>query len=57
MLQGFRGSVFGVLVGSPGALRAAGDPIAPRRIEERLDYWPFMLGLKPAPEASPNPSS
>ncbi len=33
-------------VADPGALQAAADRIDPRRIQERLDYWTFMLGPK-----------
>lgn len=30
----------------PGALQAAADRIDPHRIQQRLDYWTFMLGPK-----------
>jgi len=35
-----------VSVADPGALQAAADRIDPRLIQERLDYWTFMLGPK-----------
>lgn len=35
-----------VSVADPSALQAAANSIAPRRIQERLDYWTFMLGPK-----------
>ena len=35
-----------VSVADPGALQAAADRIDPRRIQERLHYWTFMLGPK-----------
>ena len=35
-----------VSVADPGALQAAADRIDPHRIQERLDYWTFMLGPK-----------
>jgi hypothetical protein len=35
-----------VSVADPGALQAAAERIDPRRIQERLDYWTFMLGPK-----------
>jgi hypothetical protein len=35
-----------VSVGDPGALQTAADSIDPRRIQERMDYWTFMLGPK-----------
>jgi len=35
-----------VSVADPGALQAAADRIDPQRIQERLDYWTFMLGPK-----------
>ncbi len=35
-----------VSVADPAALQAAADAIDPRRIQERLDYWTFMLGPK-----------
>ena len=35
-----------VSVADPVALQAAADRIDPHRIQERLDYWTFMLGPK-----------
>jgi hypothetical protein len=35
-----------VSVADPSALQAAADRIDPHRIQERLDYWTFMLGPK-----------
>lgn len=35
-----------VSVADPGALQAAADRIDPRLIQERLDYWTFMLDPK-----------
>jgi hypothetical protein len=35
-----------VSVADPAALQAAADRIDPRRIQDRLDYWTFMLGPK-----------
>jgi hypothetical protein len=35
-----------VSVADPGALQAAAERIDPRLIQERLDYWRFMLGPK-----------
>jgi len=35
-----------VSVADPDALQAAADRIDPRLIQERLDYWTFMLGPK-----------
>jgi hypothetical protein len=35
-----------VSVADPGALHTAADRIDPQRIQERLDYWTFMLGPK-----------
>jgi hypothetical protein len=35
-----------VSVADPSALQAAADRIDPRRIQQRLDYWTFMLGPK-----------
>lgn len=35
-----------VSVAAPDALQAASDRIDPLRIQERLDYWTFMLGPK-----------
>jgi hypothetical protein len=35
-----------VSVADPGTLQAAADRIDPRLIQERLDYWTFMLGPK-----------
>jgi len=35
-----------VSVADPDALQAAADAIDPRCIQERLDYWTFMLGPK-----------
>jgi len=35
-----------VSVADPGALQATADRIDPHRIQERLDYWTFMLGPK-----------
>jgi len=35
-----------VSVANPGALQAVAERIDPRIIQERLDYWTFMLGPK-----------
>jgi hypothetical protein len=35
-----------ISVSDPNALQAASDRIDPYRIQERLDYWTFMLGPK-----------
>jgi hypothetical protein len=35
-----------VSVADPAALQAAANRIDPRRIQDRLDYWTFMLGPK-----------
>ena len=35
-----------VSVADPAALQAAADRIDPRRIQQRLDYWTFVLGPK-----------
>jgi hypothetical protein len=35
-----------ISVSNPGTLQAAADRIDPYRIQERLDYWTFMLGPK-----------
>jgi hypothetical protein len=35
-----------VSVANPGALQAAADRIDPRRIQERLEHWTFLLGPK-----------
>jgi hypothetical protein len=54
MLQVFRGSVFRVQARNAGALQTAAARIAPRRVQEQLEYWTFMLGQNPSLEASPN---
>ena len=42
---GMRENAF-VSVADPDALQAAAERIDPHRIQERLDYWTFMLGPK-----------